>query len=193
LESGADAYLIQPADPVVLVATVRSLVRLHGAESTARLAAQQWQTTFDALSEGVAIVDEKGVIRRCNRAMTSLLGKTYGEIEGTSLADLLRQCFGQKTEIPEGVRLIEFKAGSRFFRLSFDPIARNQDVPEGGIVIVTSSRQIKTHAGTKYRADHLLDSDRILTRHRARESLPCAQFRYRNSGLSSLGFGLPED
>jgi len=143
LESGADAYLIQPADPVVLVATVRSLVRLQGAESTARLAAQQWQTTFDALSEGVAIVDEKGIIRRCNRAMTLLLGKTYGEIEGTSPADLLRQCFGPQTEIPEGARLIEFKAGSRFFRLSSDPIARNPDAPEGSIFIVSETTKQK--------------------------------------------------
>ena len=52
LESGADAYLIQPADPVVLVATVKSLVRLHHAESQAQLAAKQWQAIFDALNEG---------------------------------------------------------------------------------------------------------------------------------------------
>jgi signal transduction histidine kinase len=143
LESGADAYLIQPADPVVLVATVRSLVRLHSAESNARRAAQQWQATFDALSEGVAIVDAKGVIQRCNRAMTSLLGKTYGEIEDALLSDLLRQCFGPPTEIPKGTRLIELKAGSRFFRLSFDPVAANPDVLEGCIFIVGETTKQK--------------------------------------------------
>jgi signal transduction histidine kinase/CheY-like chemotaxis protein len=143
LESGADAYLIQPADPVVLVATVRSLVRLHSAESTARIAAQQWQATFDALSEGVAIVDANGTIQRCNRAMTSCLGKTYGEIEGASVPVLLRQCFGPQTEIPEGTRLVELKAGSRFFRLSFDPISSSEGVLEGRIFIVGETTKQK--------------------------------------------------
>jgi two-component system, NtrC family, sensor kinase len=100
LESGADAYLIQPADPVVLVATIKSLVRLHRAESQAQLAAQQWQATFDALIEGVAVVGANGIIQRCNRAMTSLLGMDYGEIEHSPLADLLQHCFGSRTAIP---------------------------------------------------------------------------------------------
>jgi signal transduction histidine kinase len=143
LESGADAYLIQPADPVVLVATVKSLVRLYSAESKAQLAAQQWQATFDALSEGVALVGANGVVQRCNRAMTSLLGKTYGEIENSSLADLLHQCFGSQTEIPEGTRSIELQMGSRFFRLSFDPIATHQDVLAGSIFIVGETTKQK--------------------------------------------------
>jgi sensor histidine kinase regulating citrate/malate metabolism len=143
LESGADAYLIQPADPVVLVATVKSLVRLNSAESKARLAAQQWQATFDALTEGVAIVGADGIVQRCNRTMTSLLGKTYGEIENASLADLVHRCFGPETEIPAGARLIEVKSGSRFFRLSFDPIAPHQGVLEGNIFIVGEATKQK--------------------------------------------------
>ena len=94
LESGADAYLMQPADPVVLVATVKSLVRLHHAESKAQLAAKQWQATFDSLTEGVAIVDDAGIIQRSNRAMTELLGKSYSEIETRHFRDVLQECFG---------------------------------------------------------------------------------------------------
>ena len=123
LESGADAYLIQPADPVVLVATVKSLVRLHHAESQARLAAKQWQTTFDALHEGVAIVDVAGVVQRCNRAMTKLLNRTYGEIEGSRLSDVLQQSLALKPLEPGETPPVEVKFGSRFFRLSLDQIA----------------------------------------------------------------------
>ena len=123
LESGADAYLIQPADPVVLVATVKSLVRLHHAESQARLAAKQWQTTFDALHEGVAIVDVAGVVQRCNRAMTKLLNRTYGEIEGSRLSDVLQQSLALKPLEPGETPPAEVKFGSRFFRLSLDQIA----------------------------------------------------------------------
>jgi len=94
LESGADAYLIQPADPMVLVATVRSLVRLHRAESQAQLAANQWQATFDALTEGVAIIDRAGVVTRCNHALTQLMGRPYGEIENSDFRDLVQDSFG---------------------------------------------------------------------------------------------------
>jgi two-component system NtrC family sensor kinase len=41
LESGADAYLPQPIEPSVLIATVKSLVRLHAAETQAKLSARQ--------------------------------------------------------------------------------------------------------------------------------------------------------
>jgi two-component system, NtrC family, sensor kinase len=143
LESGADAYLIQPADPVVLVATVKSLVRLHRAESKAQLAAQQWQATFDALSEGVAIVDASGVIQRSNRAMTTLLGKTYGEIENTPLADLLKECFGSTVELPAGGHSVEVKTGSRFFKLSLDPIATHPESTAGSIFIVGETTKQK--------------------------------------------------
>src|ERR1700679_1005189 len=77
LESGADAYLTQPVEPNVLVATVRSLVKIHAAESLAKLRSKQWQSTFDALSEGVAVLDDSGTILRCNRALSALLELSY--------------------------------------------------------------------------------------------------------------------
>jgi two-component system NtrC family sensor kinase len=89
LESGADAYLTQPVEPNVLVATVKSLVKMHEAESKAKLASKQWQATFDALSEGVAVLDSGGRIERCNRAMSALLNLPYSEIEGKHLGALL--------------------------------------------------------------------------------------------------------
>jgi two-component system, NtrC family, sensor kinase len=142
LESGADAYLIQPADPVVLVATVKSLVRLHRAETQAQLAAKQWQATFDALNEGVAILDSSGVVQRCNRAMTHLLDRSYSEIEGLSLEALTRECFGfDPTRSGEGFP-IEVQSRKRFFRLSEAPIL-SQGESTGCIFIVAETTQQK--------------------------------------------------
>jgi two-component system NtrC family sensor kinase len=143
LESGADGYLIQPADPIVLVATVKSLVRLHHAESQAQLAAQQWQATFDALSEGVAIADASGTILRCNRAMTALLNKGYGEIESLAISTLIQQCFGDNIAVPAGGPPVEVKTGSRFFRLSLAPIAAQRDAAGGSIFIVGETTKQK--------------------------------------------------
>jgi two-component system, NtrC family, sensor kinase len=142
LESGADAYLIQPADPVVLVATVRSLVRLHRAEAEAQRSATQWQATFDALTEGVAIVDPSGIIQRCNRAMTELLGKSYREIESSSFSDLIQTSFRQTLTFQHPNSPLEVRSGNRFFRLSIDPIfSGGQSI--GSIFIVAETTKQK--------------------------------------------------
>jgi signal transduction histidine kinase len=142
LESGADAYLIQPADPVVLVATVKSLVRLHRAESQAQLAAKQWQATFDALNEGVAILDSSNVVQRCNRAMTNLLDRSYSEIKGRSLAELTWECFGfDPAHWGEGLP-VEVQSRNRFFRLS-EALILSQGQSRGCIFIVAETTQQK--------------------------------------------------
>jgi two-component system NtrC family sensor kinase len=142
LESGADAYLIQPADPVVLVATVKSLARLNRAESQAQLAAKQWQSTFDALTEGVAIIDQSGVIQRCNRAMTELLGKSYSEIESEAFAEIIQNSLGHTLDVTGEGLPPEVQSGNRFFRLSVDPIV-SQGVSTGSIVIVAETTKQK--------------------------------------------------
>jgi two-component system NtrC family sensor kinase len=122
LESGADAYLTQPVEPNVLIATVRSLVKLHEAESLAKLASKQWQATFDALSEGVALVDTSGAIQRCNRAMTELLHRTFAQIEGSRLDELLRDTLSLSSVDENLVGPLEVFSGSKSFRLSLEPV-----------------------------------------------------------------------
>jgi signal transduction histidine kinase len=122
LESGADAYLTQPVEPNVLVATVRSLVKLHEAESLAKIASKQWQATFDALGEGVALVDPSGIVQRCNRAMTELLRRSYTEIEGHGLDQLLRDTLHFHLPDETAVGPLEVFAGSQGFRLNLEPV-----------------------------------------------------------------------
>lgn len=145
LESGADAYLIQPAEPVVLVATVKSLVRLHRAELRARVASRQWQTTFDSLSEGVAVIDASGIIQRCNRSLSNLLDRPYGDIENASLTDLIQACFGVTIASDGNVSPKEVQAGTRFFRIRVDPIV-SLDMPAGGIFILEETTDQKRAA-----------------------------------------------
>jgi two-component system NtrC family sensor kinase len=122
LESGADAYLTQPVEANVLVATVRSLVKLHEAESLAKIASKQWQATFDALGEGVAIVAPSGIVQRCNRAMTRLLQRTYTEIEGHGLDQLLQDALHFALPDESDVGPLEVFAGSQWFRLNLEPV-----------------------------------------------------------------------
>jgi two-component system NtrC family sensor kinase len=54
-----------------------------------RRAKEQWETAFDALSEGIAVVDDEGRVRRANRALASLLGSTLPSVVGTHLGNAL--------------------------------------------------------------------------------------------------------
>ncbi|UTI66836.1 SpoIIE family protein phosphatase [Paraconexibacter antarcticus] len=72
LESGADAYLTQPVETPVLNATVRALLRTRLAERQVRLVAEEWQTTFDAISDAVCVLDPAGRIVRANQAFIAL-------------------------------------------------------------------------------------------------------------------------
>jgi len=54
-----------------------------------RRAKEQWETAFDALSEGIAVVDDEGRVRRANRALASLLGMTLQSVVGTPLGEAL--------------------------------------------------------------------------------------------------------
>lgn len=72
LNAGADGYLTHPIDRMVLLATVRALLRLREAESVARSAAAHWETTFDSLTEGLAIVGAHGRFIRWNNAFAEI-------------------------------------------------------------------------------------------------------------------------
>jgi two-component system NtrC family sensor kinase len=96
LEAGADGYIIHPIDSTVLLATVRSLLRLRAAEGVVRQAAQQWQATFDALEEGLAVVSPDRRLVRWNTAFATLCGPGYSLAEGDDAADLLERLIGTR-------------------------------------------------------------------------------------------------
>ncbi len=61
-----------------------------------RAGKEQWETTFDALTEGIAVVDANGRIRRANRAMAELLQRPIPALIGVDLAEAL---LGQTPEM----------------------------------------------------------------------------------------------
>src|SRR5438477_6574429 len=54
-----------------------------------RRAKEQWETAFDALSEGIAVVDDEGRVRRANRALAGLLDVPVPSVVGASLGEAL--------------------------------------------------------------------------------------------------------
>ena len=67
LNGGADGYLVQPLAPEVLVATVRSLLRLHRAEEALRRSERDLSDFFDNASIGLHWVGPDGIIMKVNQ------------------------------------------------------------------------------------------------------------------------------
>ena len=51
-----------------------------------RAGKEQWEGTFDALADGIAVLDDGGRIQRANRALAGLLGRSLPSVVGCDLA-----------------------------------------------------------------------------------------------------------
>lgn len=141
LEGGADSYLTQPVEPPVLVASVNALLRLRRAESLSRLSALQWQTTFDSLSDGLALGDGKGVILRVNGPFAHMLGGVSSDLEGSALASVFESRFAMpfsefQRQAADG-EPVELSRDNRWFRARFDVIRSGPETTSGSMLMIT--------------------------------------------------------
>ncbi len=88
LEAGADSYLTHPADPAVLVATVRALLFARQADVVKRAADARFRRIFELASGGIALLSAELVYSEVNPAFCAMVGRDTAEIVGRSFADL---------------------------------------------------------------------------------------------------------
>lgn len=147
LEGGADSYLTQPIEPTVLLAQMNALLRLRKAEALSHLSARQWQTTFDSLSDGLALVDSAGVVRRVNRTFLSLLGYAASEAEGRPISEIFERRF--ELTFPEFLNrrqhegILEVFSEPRWFRARFDSLQDDPDNHSGSVFLITDITEHK--------------------------------------------------
>ncbi|MHC5858126.1 hybrid sensor histidine kinase/response regulator, partial [Nostoc sp.] len=150
LDSGADAYLVQPVEPIELLATVRSLLRIRRAEEAALSSAREWQTTFDSINDGVSLVDREGIIVRFNRAMMQLFGKPSDEILGYAHHELMGAklgigdgaCFRRAKETHQR-QILEFQSQERWFAKTIDPVIDGDGTLTGAVFILSDITERK--------------------------------------------------
>ncbi len=107
--------------------------------------AREWQETFNAITDGVCIIDKNGgKILQCNSAMTRFLKRPYSEIIGRSCCELLHGSSEPVKRCPL-VRMYEtrrsqtkdFQIGDRWLNIKVDPLINN-DGRLAGAVHITS-------------------------------------------------------
>ncbi|MEH2390601.1 MAG: response regulator [Nostoc sp.] len=154
LDSGADAYLAQPVEPIELLATMRSLLRIRQAEEAAVSSAREWQTTFDSINDGVCLVDREGIILRCNRAIMQIFCKPSHEILGCAHHELMKAelgmgdgtCFHRAKETHQR-QILEFQFKGQWFAETIDPVFDQQGTLTGAVFIlsnITERKQAET-------------------------------------------------
>jgi len=82
-----------PPEDVRLLSTVATHAAIVIANARffehVRHAKEQWETAFDSLSEGIAVVDEAGRVRRANRSLATMLGVPIPGVIGRDLGEAL--------------------------------------------------------------------------------------------------------
>ena len=163
LEGGADSYLTHPIDPTVLLATVRSLLRLKQAETVSRQSAEQWQATFDALAEGLALLDGKNRIVRCNRSFASIAGINSSELIGQNGETVLKKIIGTADflhNIGPARYTSEYHHERRCFHITIDPIISAAQ-SAGSIVVLADVTEHKVAEQTLLNSEKLAATGRM--------------------------------
>jgi two-component system NtrC family sensor kinase len=105
-----------------------------------RRSTEEWETAFNALSEGLAVVDSEGTILRANRALGELGSRSPRELVGTDFADAVADgalaaralpSAAQEDERPAPIE-IRVDRDRRVLRLTAAPLAG----PARGAVVV---------------------------------------------------------
>jgi len=88
LNAGADAYLIHPVDPDVLLATLRTLLRVRDTENALRESEARFREIFANVSAPIAVLDANLKVHECNHAFAQLIVDTRDP-------QALRECFAE--------------------------------------------------------------------------------------------------
>ncbi|HEX3584025.1 MAG TPA: response regulator [Thermoanaerobaculia bacterium] len=125
-EAGADSYFTEPMEPEELVANVAALLRIRQMETELRRSAIEWQQTFNAVHDGVAILLETGTISRCNPAFDRLaggasVGKRIDQVLFPDGSEPLKRLLADAAATSSSA-MTELQLGDRSLRLSIDPV-----------------------------------------------------------------------
>jgi PAS domain S-box-containing protein len=96
LDGGAAAYLVKPADPLVLAGQARSLVRAYRdvmqaeqAAAAARASERRFRALVEGGADAVALLDADGTVTYASPGVTQVTGRAPNELVGRNAFELV--------------------------------------------------------------------------------------------------------
>ncbi|NWG12717.1 MAG: sigma 54-interacting transcriptional regulator [Acidobacteria bacterium] len=162
LDGGADGYLTSPVEPPLLVATIKSLLRVRDLEGVRNPLFQYWQAAFDAVEDGIALLDHQGAILRCNARCEALLDKTLADLAGQSLGKLLLSESSDNSTDParfnyqsRSRQSAEIVRSGRWLKVSSDPVIGPEGRFLGTVCILSDITDRKNLESSLQQFQHL--------------------------------------
>ncbi len=148
---GAETLLTEQVESEVLVAAINSVLSARRAEQEAQKLAREWQATFEAIRDGVAVTDLDGRVLRANEEFASLIGRPASQVAGSRLSDFWPNLTPEQapfTRMPGSQRResIELELGAKVLSLRADPVLNEAGEPSGAVWLatdVTESRRVE--------------------------------------------------
>ena len=106
---------------------------------------RQWQETFNAITDGVCIIDKDGgKIVQCNKAMTRFLKKPYDEIIGQSCCELIhgsaepvKKCPFTRMLHSRRSETTDFQVGESWVNIKVEPLIDSDGNLTGAVHIIS--------------------------------------------------------
>ena len=146
LESGAENCLVEPLEPGVLAAAVRSAVRTREGLEDAHALAREWQATFAAISDGLVVADAGGTIRRANQALATLVKRPADELIGLPASSVWMELGSGEPPAAGDWRTVEIASGNQTLLAAVDPIYDDAGALAGSVHIfrdITEQRRLE--------------------------------------------------
>jgi len=134
----------------MVLALQQEITERMRAEEEQRVSARQWQTTFDALSDSVCLIDLEGTILRCNEGAAKLLGKPLDEIIGATCWELMHGtsepiagCPIVRMQRSRRRETLALPVGNRWLNVTVDPLLDEEGSLIGAVHVIADITEHK--------------------------------------------------
>ncbi|MFA5269393.1 MAG: PAS domain S-box protein [Methanoregula sp.] len=135
-----NAHVIRHDSKTLVLSVVRDITERKKAEDAILKSGREWQTTFNAITDAVFLLDDKGRIIRHNRAFETCTGKPADEIDGRYCFEIMHDttyplegCPMEKAKKSRQRESLELKIGNRWFVAAVDPVFSGNGEISGGV------------------------------------------------------------
>lgn len=129
--------------PTSVVITFSDITQRKQTEEALKNLASQWQITFNAIGDGVCLIDKNQVILRCNRAMSEMFNQNQMEIIGKKCYMVVHNeklpfenCPVNKMVNTKKRSTLEININPKWFEIIVDPLFDEENEIIGAVHIV---------------------------------------------------------